>query len=414
MKKRILVKATFLFLLVISFPWKSQSQNMINFERLNDKTLIVKAGTVYPDMVVAISSQKGIILIDSGISPTLSKEYRNIIEEEFGRDDFAYVINTHHHFDHTNGNQVFSDAMIIAHENSVKEMLKSIEGKTEFIKSRRERFLRRERLAQTLNPEIALCKRLNDLVFMSRNMCNDLESNFTLTLPSLTFNKKLSINLGDMHLELFHFPPGFHSNNDLIAVIPELGFIFPGDLLPEVESFAHIDSNNNLEEAIKILDEVFKSCEKLKHIISIHNGIMPPTRFVNFRNNLNKMNQERKTKKPAVVLVEKMLLKIEIDEAIKQVDKLINSKNSNYYLWEGDLVNFANQFFNEGKTKESIRLFEYNSKLFPESLNAFEWLGDIYFKIGEFQKATTAFERALKIFPRNSFAKDMLFQIENR
>ena len=245
-------------------------------------------------------------------------------------------------------------------------------------------------------------------------MCADLESNFILTLPNLTFNKHLPLNLGDMNLKLFHFPPGFHSDNDLITVIPELGLIFPGDLLPEVETVAHIHSNNNLDEAVQVLDNVIKSCETIKHIISIHNGITQPARFINFRDQLHKMSNERENKKSAVELLKEMLKINEIEKAVKKIDKLISSKNSNYYLWEGDLVNFANHLFNEGATKESVRLFEYNSKLFPESLNAFEGLGEIYFKVGEFNKATEAFERALKIFPRNSFAKDMLFQIENR
>ena len=124
MKNRNLTKAIILILFYMGFSVNAKSQTRINFERLNEKTLIVRAGTIYPDMVVAIASQKGIILIDSGISPTLSKEYRKIIEREFGRKDFAYVINTHHHFDHTNGNQVFNDAIIVAHENCAKEMEK--------------------------------------------------------------------------------------------------------------------------------------------------------------------------------------------------------------------------------------------------------------------------------------------------
>lgn len=53
---------------------------------------------------------------------------------EFGRSDFAYVINTHFHFDHLDGNQVFPEAEVVAHElnpqntnavNMLKRIVKS-------------------------------------------------------------------------------------------------------------------------------------------------------------------------------------------------------------------------------------------------------------------------------------------------
>ena len=36
--------------------------------------------------------------------------------------EIKLVINTHHHGDHTGGNQVFSDVVIVGHENCVREM----------------------------------------------------------------------------------------------------------------------------------------------------------------------------------------------------------------------------------------------------------------------------------------------------
>ena len=43
------------------------------------------------------------------------------IEQHFGK-RITHVFNAHYHFDHTNGNQVFGDAEIIAHRNGVAGM----------------------------------------------------------------------------------------------------------------------------------------------------------------------------------------------------------------------------------------------------------------------------------------------------
>jgi glyoxylase-like metal-dependent hydrolase (beta-lactamase superfamily II) len=137
----------------------------ISFNRLNEKTLIVKAGDVYPDQIVAIAAQKGLVVIDTGVSPTLSREYRKIIERELGRDDFAWVVNTHHHFDHTNGNQVFSDAVIVGHDRGPEAMRRFEEGIADFMPARQKRYTRRADLLRGVDPSSKMAGRLRDLVY---------------------------------------------------------------------------------------------------------------------------------------------------------------------------------------------------------------------------------------------------------
>ena len=116
MKHSKLFLITFILTLIISFAqlWA----NDIYTERYSDRVLIVHSGKIYFDQVICLASSKGLIMIDTGIAPSRTAEYRKIIEREFGRSDFIYVINTHFHFDHTSGNQVFRDAVIIGHEST--------------------------------------------------------------------------------------------------------------------------------------------------------------------------------------------------------------------------------------------------------------------------------------------------------
>ncbi len=73
--------------------------------------------------VSAIATQKGIVVIDTTDIPKLDQAFRKIIARELGRGDFKYLINTHGHGDHTNGNGVYADCQIIAHE-SVADMMR--------------------------------------------------------------------------------------------------------------------------------------------------------------------------------------------------------------------------------------------------------------------------------------------------
>ncbi|MFC1726618.1 MBL fold metallo-hydrolase, partial [candidate division KSB1 bacterium] len=132
MKKNILLLSVILIvgaMLISCLPAFAQTEEdkLINSYWLTDRILIVGYGEMQMDMVAAVNTEKGIVIIDSGMSPSLSAKYRLIIEKEFGRSDFKYVINTHHDDDHINGNQVFTEAEIIAHQNAAKRMIEDAE-----------------------------------------------------------------------------------------------------------------------------------------------------------------------------------------------------------------------------------------------------------------------------------------------
>lgn len=58
-----------------------------------------------------------VLMIDSQFAP-LSEKIKTKIDQLSGGKSISYLINTHHHGDHTGGNRNFSeDAMIIAHKN---------------------------------------------------------------------------------------------------------------------------------------------------------------------------------------------------------------------------------------------------------------------------------------------------------
>ncbi len=91
-------------------------------ERLGDRVLALRSGETGMDGILVLSAARGLVVIDTGISPTLTKTYRAKIEEVLGRKDFLYVINTDHHRGHILGNQYFLPAAVIAHERAWRDM----------------------------------------------------------------------------------------------------------------------------------------------------------------------------------------------------------------------------------------------------------------------------------------------------
>lgn len=391
-------------------------EELITFERLSPKILIVKMGEVYPDQVVAVASEKGLVLIDSGISPTISKKYRYIIEREFGRDDFAYVVNTHHHFDHTNGNQVFSEAVIVAHENCPERMCEFIEGIPDFIRGRRERYTRRWKLAQSLDSSSDMYKRFRDLVVMSTVMCKDLKGDFELTLPTMTFRDRLTIDLGDMTLKLLYFGSGLHTDNDIIVYIPEEGLAFTGDLFRDYQTTAGVTSDGELKNWIEALDSILQESEELKHVVTIHAGLLSPERLINARDSFKNLLNELRGKTSAAALLEQQIEQLGVRAAVDQFRKMNTQRKKRYYILEGDFIELGYRLLSRDKIDVAVAVFELNAEMFPQSLDTNDCLGEAYMTAGDKERAVKVFRRSLEMYPLNSYAFDMihLLQHENR
>lgn len=101
------------------------------------------------------------------------------------------VINTHHHGDHTFGNQVFAGP-VVAHELARREMAESGLGLTQ------------------LWPDVEW-------------------GEITLKLPSVTFRDELTLHVGQLRVELIHVGPA-HTSNDTVVWIPDRGVLFVGDV----------------------------------------------------------------------------------------------------------------------------------------------------------------------------------------
>ncbi len=224
----------------------SQEQYRINIEveQISDRVIVV-SGSQFSTNQVAIYSEKGIILIDTGISPEYAAAVKDSICSYFGTREFAYIINTHHHWDHVQGNQVFKDKDIIAHMNCASGMKSQGPARNshrmDIMPGKRE-----------LDPDSIPPPPPSHILI-------DGNKGYHLTLPSITFNDQLKIRTGDVTINLIYYGE-CHTDNDIIVYIPEVKVLAVGDLffknsLPQIGNRKKLDTNRWLETLAWILRE---------------------------------------------------------------------------------------------------------------------------------------------------------------
>jgi glyoxylase-like metal-dependent hydrolase (beta-lactamase superfamily II) len=137
-----------------------------------------------------------VVVVDSLATVRLTEKFRDEIRKVTDK-PIRYLINTHHHGDHTWGNHIFTGATIIGHDDCRHEMIG----------------------AGTMDP----------------NLLNTMFPEFdfrgiAVTPADITFGKELTLYMDGREVRLVHFGPG-HTVGDIIVYLPQEGIIFTGDLI---------------------------------------------------------------------------------------------------------------------------------------------------------------------------------------
>jgi glyoxylase-like metal-dependent hydrolase (beta-lactamase superfamily II) len=259
--------------------------SLITVQKINEKTILIGLGA---DAVTAIAAQKGIVVIDAGISGTLTAKYRKIIEREFGRTDFAYLINTHGHHDHTGGNRVFTDVRIAGHENCLNEISGQWKD-PEKVKAALLKVVNEyDKELQTLEPGT---DEWNDVYSQKARYqyayCDAL-NNYPLVKPDVLFNDTLDINMGDITIQLIYFGKA-HSASDILIHIPELKLLMVGDLFSHYgRPSINDDERSEVDRWLKVMEWVEERQENIDVIIGGHGQLMTIKDLNSFKNFVQK------------------------------------------------------------------------------------------------------------------------------
>lgn len=169
-----------------------------------------------------IIGRDGIVVVDTLLSAEKAKRFLKDVRA-ISKRPIKYVIDTHYHLDHAFGNSEFAKqgGIIIAHENDKQNLRKNGDATLKNIKSFgiSEKEMRGTKIA----------------------------------LPSLTYERRMVIDLGDQKVELQHLGPA-HTSGDTIVYLPDKKVLFAGDVL--FTNYHPFMAEGDLESWAKVLDGI--------------------------------------------------------------------------------------------------------------------------------------------------------------
>jgi glyoxylase-like metal-dependent hydrolase (beta-lactamase superfamily II) len=169
------------------------------------------------------------IVVDPFLSPEAAADLRRAAEQLTGH-PVRYVINTHAHSDHVRGNQVFrGTSEIISTATTLAEIARHEPGDVKDEQSSAP--ARLAEIEARLSHETDQRKR-TELAFQQNYLEATVASlkGYTLTLPTITFDRRMTLHSTRRSIDLLAFEGG-HTSSDLVVLLPEERIVFTGDLV---------------------------------------------------------------------------------------------------------------------------------------------------------------------------------------
>ena len=264
---------------------KSESykiDSLILLQYVNDRTVLVKFGY---DALTAIKTSDGIVVVDAGISTSLTNRYKKLVESELNQKNFIYVINTHGHHDHIRGNSIFPDAEIIGHENCRNDATEIENTDSTLIRIGRIVNEYDQQLRQ-LRPDTHEWKDNFAQKIRYSSAYQDISKNIHLRLPNITFHDSLDFKCGDITFEMKYFGK-FHSNSDILIYAPEIKTLFIGDLFSKYGRPSLSDSSlSDVDRWMQALQWIRIRTNNIGTIIDGHGQILSIYDLQQFTDNL--------------------------------------------------------------------------------------------------------------------------------
>src|SRR5436309_6221800 len=177
------------------------------------------------------------IVIDSQITPAAARALVADLKAVTSK-PVRYVVDSHYHYDHSFGNQVFpSDVQVIGHDNTRRRMLTNVMEQYTFLNSVQPVPARvealKQRIAQETDPQ--------QKATLERQVANSLAyleqvKEVKVTPPNLTFDQTMTLYRGGREMRLLYLGRG-HTDTDVVVFLPRERIVCTGDLMESVVSY---------------------------------------------------------------------------------------------------------------------------------------------------------------------------------
>ena len=188
---------------------------------------------VGPDAVAMVDSEF------KDIAPGILAQIRSVTDKPI-----KYLVNTHHHGDHTGGNEAFREfAVIIAHDSVRRRMLESP-----------------QRILAEYPKELEEAKKagnaedvqfLEDAIAWAKKVRVD-----EIAAPVVTFDSELRIHVGSETIEVWHTPPA-HTDGDSVVYFTKANVVHMGDLyFHDMVPYIDVSAGGSVRGYLAAIDRV--------------------------------------------------------------------------------------------------------------------------------------------------------------
>jgi len=412
MKPTCLLLALLFPLLALSGQNRAGEDFTIDVRRISDRAIVLNLSNVPQSTnIIALNSKKGIVVIDSETAPAFGDAIRKRIVREFGGGSIAYLINTHDHPDHTYGNQAFSDAEIIGHESVPAQMKQGEENRKRQVERFKKMVSQMEGRLQQMDRDSAPAKKLAANLFYYSHLSRGWDAEFVLTPPTKTFADKMTLDLGDLTLELSYYGLS-HSDSDILVFCPQEKLLATGDILsPGAEPYIDSQRVPYLSRWVGNLKSLLSRKQDLAHIVPGHADFLEVGELEKTLAVLKQRLPEFEGRQSAMDAVAKIYKEAGIDPALAKMKEL-KIRPAQYFFLHGEFDSFAFGLMRQGKLDEALAMFTLLAGFFPESYLAFDSLGEVCLQKGDKEAAVKYFKKSLELNPENDNAKTRLAQLE--
>lgn len=193
------------------------------------------------------------LIFDTMMSLAAARDLRIAAERLTGQ-RARYVVNSHHHLDHTMGNIIFDDATIIATAKVATLITEHSDPLLAMMRERGEALDAEARAEAAAVTDPAIRRDMDEQNDDFLELIHEAQVART-RLPDLRFETRLTLHGATRHAELFTWGGG-HTPSDAVLYLPHARILFAGDLI-----FHRMHASMNLGDAVewlRILDEMEK------------------------------------------------------------------------------------------------------------------------------------------------------------
>jgi glyoxylase-like metal-dependent hydrolase (beta-lactamase superfamily II) len=222
--------------------------------RLNDRVLLLHRAPWAETLTVA-DAGPGLIVVDTWGSPAAAKKGRARIDSLFHK-PVLFVINTHHHWDHTFGNGAFAggSAKIIGHRFCASDMRASYADPA----------IRKSKLKESGS----LADYASIRSYVRGVEAETAGDGFRLRPPDHPVGDRDTLHVGDLTVLFFH-TPGIHTRSNLTVFVPELGIVF-GRREFAGNGPISLERGADTAKIVRVLEDILTSGKPVRYLIPGH------------------------------------------------------------------------------------------------------------------------------------------------